>query len=158
MRALRPARALLAAFAALALCAPAASARDAVVTSFDGTKILTHFLPAEGLKPGAKAPTVLIGHGYGMTGDSEPDSTSEELFGSVGNGPMRRAGFNVLTWDARGFGQSGGQVMADSPDFEGRDVQALITHVARQPEALLDGRDDPRLGMNGPSYGGGINS
>ena len=156
MRALRPSCALLAALAVLVLSAPTAWARDAVVTSFDGTKIVTHFLPAEGLKPGQKAPTVLIGHGYGMTGDADPESTSEELFGSVGNGPIRRAGFNVLTWDARGFGQSGGQVMADSPDFEGRDVQALITHVARQPEAQLDGRNDPRLGMNGPSYGGGI--
>ena len=156
MRALRPGRALFAALAVLVLSAPAASARDAVVTSFDGTKTVTHFFPAEGLKPGQKAPTVLIGHGYGMTGDTDPESTSEELFGSVGNGPVRKAGFNVLTWDARGFGQSGGQVMADSPDFEGRDVQALITHVARQPEALLDGRNDPRLGMNGPSYGGGI--
>ena len=95
MRALRLGRALLAALAVLALYAPAASARDAVVTSFDGTKIVTHFLPAEGLKPGQKAPTVLIGHGYGMTGDADPESTSEELFGSVGNGPMRRAGFNL---------------------------------------------------------------
>ena len=156
MRAPRAARALLAALTALALSAPAASARDAVVTSFDGTKILTHFFTAEGLKPGQKAPTVLVGHGYGMTGDSDPESRSEELFGKLGLGPLRRAGFNVLSWDARGFGQSGGQVMANSPDFEGRDVQALITHVARQPEAQLDGPTDPRLGMSGASYGGGI--
>jgi ABC-2 type transport system ATP-binding protein len=156
MRLMRPARALVAALVALALSAPAASARDAVVTSFDGTKILTHFFAADGLKPGQKAPTVLVGHGWGQSGDSNPQSSSEELFGKVGLGPLRRAGFNVLTWDARGFGQSGGQAMVDSPDFEGRDVQALISHVARQPEAQLDGRNDPRLGMSGTSYGGAI--
>ena len=44
----------------------------------------------------------------------------------------------MLTWDARGFGGSGGQVEVDSTDFEGRDVQALIDYVARQPEAQLD--------------------
>jgi len=62
----------------------------------------------------------------------------------------------VLTWDARGFGGSGGTVMIDSPDFEGRDVQALIDFVAAQPEAQLDAPGDPRLGMSGGSYGGGI--
>lgn len=156
MRARRIVVSLLAAVVALACASPAAFARDADVTSFDGTKIVTHFFPAEGLAPGRKAPSVLVGHGYGMTGDTDPDSSSESLFGSVGLGPLRRAGYNVLTWDARGFGQSGGQVMVDSPDFEGRDVQALISHVAKQPEAELDGPDDPRLGMNGVSYGGGI--
>ena len=28
--------------------------------------------------------------------------------------PLRKAGFNVLTWDSRGFGQSGGTVTVDS--------------------------------------------
>ena len=40
---------------------PAAHARDATVTSFDGTHIATSFFPAEGLQPGQKAPTVLVG-------------------------------------------------------------------------------------------------
>jgi ABC-2 type transport system ATP-binding protein len=136
--------------------APPAFARDAKVTSFDGTKINTHFFAADGLKSGAKAPTVLLGHGYGMTGDTDPNSSSEDMFGGVGVGPLRRAGFNVLTWDARGFGQSGGNVEVDSPAYEGRDVQALITYVAHQPEAKLDAPGDPRMGMNGASYGGGI--
>lgn len=142
--------------AALAVLAPSASARDAIVTSFDGTEIVTHFFPAEGLPGGGRAPTVLLGHGYGMTGDTSDDTASDTLFGKVGTGPLRRAGYNVLTWDARGFGGSGGQVMVDSPEFEGRDVQALISHVAAQPEAQLDSPGDPRVGMNGPSYAGGI--
>jgi len=89
-------------------------------------------------------------------GETDPNSSSEEIFGSVGVGPLRRAGFNVLTWDARGFGESGGNVEVDSPAFEGRDVEALITYVSQQPEAQLDAPGDPRMGMAGVSYGGGI--
>ena len=57
----------------------------------------------------------------------------------------------MLTWDARGFYESGGTVMIDHRDFEGRDVRELIDFVAAQPEALLDAAGDPRVGMNGPS-------
>ena len=136
---------------------PAAQARDDSVTSFDGTKIVLSFFPAQGLADGAKAPTVLIGHGFAQSRETNPDSEGrEDLFGLVGPGPFRRAGFNVLTWDARGFGQSGGTVQSDSPDFEARDVQALLDYIAKQPEAQLDGAGDPRAGMSGASYGGGI--
>ena len=71
-------------------------------------------------------------------------------------GVLRNAGYNVLTWDPRGFGQSGGQVEVDSPDYEARDASALIDLLAQQPEAQLDKAGDPRVGMNGSSYGGGI--
>ncbi|HEV7362842.1 MAG TPA: CocE/NonD family hydrolase [Solirubrobacteraceae bacterium] len=138
------------------LAAAPAAARDAVVTSFDGTSIATSFFPAEGLAPGQRAPTVLVGHGWGQSRDTNPDSASDDLFGQVGLGPLRRAGFNVLSWDARGWGQSNGTVEVDSKDFEGRDVQALVDFVAGQPEARLDGPNDPRVGMSGVSYGGGI--
>lgn len=154
---MRPGRSILCLAVLTALwMAPVAHARDAVVRSFDGTPIVTHFFPAEGLAPGKRAPTVLAGHGYGMSGQTDPNASSDTIFGQTGVGPIRRAGYNVLTWDARGFGGSGGQVEADSKDFEGRDVQALIDYVAKQPEAQLDRANDPRLGMSGPSYGGGI--
>jgi ABC-2 type transport system ATP-binding protein len=143
--------------ALLLALAPAAHARDSSVNSFDGTKIVLSFFPAEGLKEGSKAPTVLIGHGWGQSRDTDENSEGrEDLFGLVGPGPFRKAGFNVLTWDARGFGQSGGTIESDHPDFEARDVQALIDYVAQQPEAQLDGAGDPRVGMSGASYGGGI--
>jgi ABC-2 type transport system ATP-binding protein len=145
------------AVAALCLAAtPSALAEDGSIKSFDGTEIVYHWFPAEGLKPGDKAPTVLKGPGWSQAGDSSADSASEDLFGDIGNGALRKAGYNVLTWDPRGFGKSGGTVTVDAPDAEGRDVQALISHVANRPEALLDGPDDPRVGMVGPSYGGGI--
>ena len=76
--------------------------------------------------------------------------------GQVGLGPLRRAGFNVLTWDSRGFGESGGTVEVDSKDFEGRDVSALLDWLATQPEQQLDAPGDPRAGMTGASYAGGI--
>ena len=136
--------------------APSASARDAVVTSFDGTRITTHFFPADGLTPGQRAPTVLQGPGWSSPGSTNPDAETSTGGGTVGLGPLRRAGYNVVTWDPRGFGTSTGVVEIDSPRFEGRDVSALLDFVALQPEALVDRGRDPRVGMTGGSYGGGI--
>jgi ABC-2 type transport system ATP-binding protein len=147
---------VLATVVALLAMAPAALARDDVVTSFDGTPIATSFFPAEGLRPGQSVPTVLVGHGWGQRRDKDPNSSSDPALGSIGLGLLRRAGFNVLTWDARGFGESGGQAELDSPDTEARDVQTLIDYVGQQPEAQMDAVGDPRVGMVGASYGGGI--
>jgi ABC-2 type transport system ATP-binding protein len=133
-----------------------AAARDATVTSFDGTSIALHFFPAAGLAAGGQAPTVLFGPGWSSGGSTDENGASDPGTGIVGVGPLRKAGYNVVTWDPRGFGKSGGQVSVDGPDFERRDVQALIDYVAKQPEAELDSPGDPRLGMSGGSYGGGI--
>src|SRR3954451_11573748 len=140
----------LAAF--LALAAPA-QARDATITSFDGTQIVLTLHPSP---QGGKAPTILEGHGWGGSRETNPDAASDEVTGNVGVGALRKAGFNVLTWDSRGFGNSGGTVTVDSPDAEARDVSALIDWLAQQPEARLDGPSDPRVGMTGVSYAGGI--
>jgi ABC-2 type transport system ATP-binding protein len=139
------------------LGAPAAQARDQNVSSFDGTQIVTHFFPAKGLASGAKAPTILVGHGWGGRGATDIDGgTTQGTAGNTAIGDLHRAGYNVLTWDARGFGGSGGTIHVDGPDFEAKDVQSLISYVANQPEAKLDRAGDPRLGMAGGSYGGGI--
>ena len=98
----------------------------------------------------------MMTHGWGGNRETDGNAASLEPLGSVGAGPLRRAGFNVLTWDSRGFGQSGGTVTVDFKDNEGRDVQALIDWLAGQPEARLDGPGDPRVGMHGASYAGGI--
>jgi ABC-2 type transport system ATP-binding protein len=150
------ARATVTALALIGLLAGGAQARDATVRSFDQTPISMHFFPAEGLAAGKRAPTVLVGPGWSMPGETDDSSSSEELFGGVGVGALRHAGYNVLTWDPRGFGSSGGSVEVDSPDYEARDVSALIDWLAKQSEAQLDKAGDPRVGMNGSSYGGGI--
>src|SRR3954463_10202992 len=135
--------------ACCALAAPTASAqeRDGFITSFDGTKIVYAFMPADGLSPGQRAPVVMVGPGYSSGHASSSDAEVRALLA---------AGYNVLTWDPRGFGDSGGNVEIDSPDFEARDASALIDMLAQQPEVQLDKPGDPRLGMAGASYGGGI--
>jgi ABC-2 type transport system ATP-binding protein len=152
------ARVLLTGVVALAalIAAPVAHARDVIVTSFDGTPISASFFPAEGLQSGQRAPTILETHGWGATRDKDENSATLSPVGQVGLGPLRHAGFNVLTWDSRGFGESGGTVEVDSKDFEGRDVSALLDWLATQPEQELDGAGDPRAGMTGASYAGGI--
>jgi ABC-2 type transport system ATP-binding protein len=137
----------------LAGAAAPAHARDVHVRSFDGTMILARFSPASSRGAKERVPTVLIGPGYPTEGDKNPDADTSD---QIGQSTLRGAGFNTLTWDPRGIGGSTGTVNFDSPDFEARDVQALIDYVATTPETLLDSPNDPRVGMSGSSYGGGI--
>src|SRR4051794_9871328 len=176
---------IAAVIAAALACAPAASAQDVTITSFDGTKIAAHWFVGKGVDPGAPAPTILEGPGWSQPGDADPQSGAGvgTIFGVPGISTFVQHGYNVLTWDPRGFGQSGGTVEIDDPKYEGRDVQALLDFVAKQPEAQLDrscstskrkakkkrrkrraktlttcatSPDDPTVGMAGASYGGGI--
>jgi ABC-2 type transport system ATP-binding protein len=139
--------AMVAATLGIGLFAGSALARDGYVTSFDGTKIVYSFFPDPALTAGQTAPTVMFGPGYSSARAGSSDATVTALLA---------AGYNVLTWDPRGFGDSGGDVELDSPAYEARDVSALIDRIAQQPEAQLDAPGDPRLGMVGASYGGGI--
>ena len=63
-----------------------------------------------------RVPAVLLAHGFGGTKDSVR-SDAEDL---------AARGYAVLTWTARGFGRSGGQIHLDSPDYEVRDAQRLL--------------------------------
>ncbi|MCQ1947492.1 MULTISPECIES: S9 family peptidase [unclassified Arthrobacter] len=147
----------IAAPAAPAVAAPAPAIRtDVVITSFDGTPIHTNFFPATGLASGQQAPTVMVGPGFGLPGGRIPLSTTSTLIGSIGIAPLRDAGYNVVTWDPRGFGLSGGEAYVNNPAYEGRDGSAIIDYIAAQPEAQLESPGDPVLGMAGASYGGGI--
>ena len=107
----------------------------------------TLFVP-DPLPPGGKAPAVLTTHGW-----AADRSTSYVLEAARF---LATQGYVVLSWDSRGYGQSQGYVMLDSPDYEGKDVSKLIDFLASRPEVLLDGPGDPRVGMYGQSYGGGI--
>ena len=133
-------------------------ARSFRVTSFDGTRIFVHFMPAEGLQAGESAPTVLNGPGLGLPGATtlELDVDSFLPRDTIGVGALRDAGYNVVTWDPRGEWRSEGILTLDSPDYEGRDMSHIISYLATLPEVALDGANDPRIGMTGASYGGGI--
>lgn len=121
------------------------------VTSFDGAEMSMNWFPASGLQPGDTAPTIFSGAGLSSAGDTNPHSG-----GATGVGTFRDAEYNVITWDSRGEHDSGGILQLDSPFYEGRDVSAMIDYVAKRPGTQLDAANDPRMGMVGPSYGGGI--
>jgi ABC-2 type transport system ATP-binding protein len=127
--------------------------RDWDIVSFDGTVIRAHWFPVADASADSPAPTVLMGPGWGSAGDV--DVEGDGTAGTVSIGMLLDAGYNVLTWDPRGFGESGGEAQIDSPEFEGRDIQQLIDFVGSRSEAQLDVAGDPRLGMVGASYGGG---
>ncbi|WP_106397224.1 alpha/beta fold hydrolase [Actinocorallia populi] len=93
-----------------------------------------------------KAPAVLLAHGFGGSKDSQAGAARR----------LARQGYAVLTWSARGFGRSEGQIALNSPDYEVKDTRQLIDWLAKRPEVRLDGEGDPRVGMAGPSYGGAI--
>ncbi len=58
-----------------------------------------------------RVPAILLAHGFGQTKDAVRPEAEQ----------LARAGFAVLTWSARGFGRSTGQVALDSPDYEVKD-------------------------------------
>ncbi len=103
------------------------------------------FVPASatGARP---APAVILAHGFG---GSLEESRGDAL-------DLARHGYVVLTYSARGFGGATGKIALDSPDYDVVDVRALVDLLAARPEVVHDGPGDPRVGMAGPSYGGGI--
>ena len=125
------------------------SARNVMIPVIDGPHNDDHVLiDATFFTPpgGGKIPAVLLAHGFGATKEAVRPEAEQ----------LARAGFAVLTWSARGFGASTGQIALDSPDYEVKDVEQLVSWLARQPRVLLDHPGDPRVGITGASYGGGI--
>jgi ABC-2 type transport system ATP-binding protein len=132
------------------------SASDWNLTSFDGTTIRVHWFPVAGATTTHPEPTILMGPGWGESGDTDTTTTSSGLFDFVTIRQLWDNGYNVLTWDPRGFGRSGGSAEIDSPAVEGRDMERIISWVATRPGVQLDRPGEPRLGMVGVSYGAGI--
>lgn len=126
---------------------------DFELTSFDGTTIRIHWFP-DPSADGQARPTVLMGPGWGQSGDT--DTSQAGVQGALSIAQLWQGGFNVLTWDPRGFGHSTGEAEIDSPTVEGRDVSAMINWVAQQRGVELDRPGVPRVGMVGESYGGGV--
>src|SRR5215470_15708864 len=93
-----------------------------------------------------RVPAILLSPGFGET-KGAVRAQAEYL---------ARAGFAVLTWSPRGTGASTGQIGLNSPDYEVKDTSQLVSWLARQPRVLLDRPGDPRAGITGASYGGGL--
>ncbi|GAB5603579.1 hypothetical protein FJNA_21050 [Thermus sp. FJN-A] len=121
------------------------------IPSFDGTPIaVTVFQPA--LAPGQTAPLILHGHGFGGHRIRSPEDTStdnpvisEVVFRAW------RSGYYVISFDQRGFGDSGGTVRVMDPDYEVRDVRTILDW-AQDNLPRFNGR----VGTFGASYGGGF--
>jgi ABC-2 type transport system ATP-binding protein len=102
---------------------------------------VTVYLPAK-----TPAPAVLLAHGLGGTKmglASEARSLAEH-------------GYVVMAYTARGFGRSGGLIHLDAPSYEVADASRLVSYLATLPQVLKDAPGDPRVGVAGASYGGGL--
>ncbi|WP_225804644.1 alpha/beta fold hydrolase [Streptomyces sp. NK15101] len=109
----------------------------------DGVRIDTSYF-TDG--SAGRRPAVLLGHGFG----GSKDDVRAQAEG------LARDGYAVLTWSARGFGASTGEIGLNDPGHEVEDVRKLIDWLAARPEVLLDKPGDPRVGVTGASYGGAI--
>ncbi len=94
-------------------------------------------------KPGEPRPAIVLSHGFnGSKADSA--EAARRLAGD---------GYTVITFTARGFGDSGGLIHLDHPDFEIADLTKIIDFAATLPDVLKNGAD-PVVGLAGVSYGG----
>lgn len=147
---------LAAAPAASAACRPGEHAvTDDAVTAPDGTRIAITVMRT-GAADCGPVPVVLHGHGWSGNRARGPGD-------SLTYAPARTfldAGYGVISIDARGHGESGGQAGIMQPDAEITDYAAVLDHahdelawVQREPASPLP--RDVVAGAYGGSYGGG---
>ncbi|WP_353176929.1 CocE/NonD family hydrolase [Salinisphaera sp. T5B8] len=141
--------------------AQAADSRDAITqsTAIDGTTIdvaMTLYTPA--LEAGECAPLIVQSHGFGGSRITDLDDVPDDANASeLATREAWKAGYFVVSFDQRGFGETGGSVKVENPDFEGRDTRAVIDYaVAELGGHLAYRRGDPVIGALGLSYGGGF--
>ena len=92
------------------------------------------------------APAIIVAHGFGGGKNSVQGVASK----------LAQNGYVALTYTARGFGESTGEISIDAPDYEIADARTMIDLLADRPEVLQDSEGDPRVGMYGRSYGGAL--
>lgn len=102
------------------------------------------FRPASATKH-HRVPMIMHSHGWGGSRTTDP-AAFKKFFD---------AGYAVLSFDQRGFGESGGQAYVENPTVEGHDVRKLVRRISKLHWVKQDGKGDPRLGAIGGSYGGG---
>ena len=148
-----PATAAVAAEAGVPEPAGAAVIEDVTVVNLaDGHHIAATVFRPTGADADDPVPMVLHSHGW---------AGSRETTASGAVAPYLAAGYGVLSFDQRGFGEStDDKANIMDPAKEGRDVVAVLDHVAsldwvaRDSNAAKD-EDDPVVFAVGGSYGGG---
>lgn len=121
--------------------------RAETVDSFDGTPIDINVCRPATASTDDPVPVILHSHGWGGT---KRDCKTFQNFLSNG--------FGVVSMTQRGNGDSGGQNHVMDPEHEGRDIVAVVDHIAAKPWVETEDEDptDPVLGSIGGSYGGGF--
>src|SRR5215470_15976544 len=106
----------------------------------EGVKLVGDlFLPAD-LKPGEKRAGIVLCHGYtGVRNIYLPDNARV----------LAEAGYVVLNFDYKGWGDSDGPKTRLAPYSRVADVQAALSFLSAHPQV-----DPNRLGIYGTSYGG----
>ena len=124
-----------------------------------GDKVAFTVFEPSTLEGGKTYPLVLQASGFGLTRETPASIDNLEPYSVVSLKPLIEAGYGVISFDHRGHGESGGVVRNMDPDYEGKDVLAVLDWA----EARLDwlkyraSAGDPHnlvLGSIGGSYGG----
>lgn len=127
------------------------------IHAHDGTVLrATVYQPA--LERGETAPVIIHTHGFGAFRAPRPFSIYGQLVLS-GQAAMAAwdAGYWVISYDQRGFGDSGGRVHLMDPDYEVRDFISVVDWADDQlPRIRRDKDGDPYVGASGESYGGAV--
>jgi len=106
----------------------------------EGFKLVGDVYVPDGLPSGEQRAAVLLCHGYtGVKDLYLPDNAKT----------LNDAGYVVMTFDYKGWGESEGTRSRLAPYGRVADVQAAMTYLSIQPEADAD-----RIGLYGTSYGG----
>jgi ABC-2 type transport system ATP-binding protein len=113
------------------------------VESFDG-----HLVPVTMYRPEGEGPFPVVLHFHGWGGSRETRLAAFRNFTD--------AGLGVASVDLRGHGEARAtsQARVARPDYEIRDVSAVLDHLATMQWIRLDAVGDPRVGVMGESYGG----
>lgn len=117
--------------------------------------------PAQ-LTGGQKYPLLLQGHGFGLsrsrntTGVAGPFAPLVEV-GALGGDlrPYLNAGYGMISFDQRGFGESREYIEVMSPDFDGQNLVQILDWAEENLDWLAYKNGRLRLGATGGSYGGG---
>ncbi len=124
------------------------------VESFDGTPLSTTLTVPADVEKGERLPLIVFLHGF-LSNKGEYLSDTEEApdnYKTVefNNLWFASRGYAVLNYDARGHGDSGGQIGLASKEFEIRDTQHLTGLLVDDGTAKRK-----KVAAVGGSYGGG---